>query len=59
MTGASDTSQAIAYHDIFALTPYHVALQDYRIRDAVDVALNALKESGRYQEIITSYGGVQ
>lgn len=59
VTSASDSDQVIAYHDIFPPTPYHVAFQDHRIRDAFDVALTAMKESGRYQEIIASYGGVQ
>jgi polar amino acid transport system substrate-binding protein len=59
VTSAGDSDQAIAYHDIFPPTPYHVAFQDHRIRDAFDVALTAMKESGRYQEIIESYGGVQ
>jgi polar amino acid transport system substrate-binding protein len=59
VTAASDADQTIAYHNIFPPTPYHVAFQDYRVRDAFDAALTAMKESGRYGEIIDSYGGVQ
>lgn len=59
VTAASDADQAVTYHDIFSPTPYHVAFQDHHIRDAFDVALTAMKESGRYGEIIDSYGGIQ
>ncbi len=59
VTAASDADQAVTYHDIFPPTPYHVAFQDHHIRDAFDVALTAMKESGRYGEIIDSYGGIQ
>ena len=59
VTSATDSSQEITFHAIFPLSPYHVAFQDGRIRDAFDVALTAMKESGSYQEIIDNYGGVQ
>ncbi|MBT7615623.1 MAG: transporter substrate-binding domain-containing protein, partial [Rhodospirillaceae bacterium] len=53
------TSAYDADHAIFPPTPYHVAFISDGARDAFDQALEAMKASGRYDEIIAAYGGVQ
>jgi len=54
-----NAAAAIAYHDIFPPTPYHVAFLDENARDAFNATLAAMRSSGRYQAIVDSYAGVQ
>ncbi len=53
----ADSTQAITVHDLFPPTPYHVAFRDEAARDAFDAALARLRQSGRYDAIVSSYGG--
>ncbi|MBF0099881.1 MAG: ABC transporter substrate-binding protein [Desulfobacterales bacterium] len=45
----------ITFHPIFKPNPYSVAFRDEKIKNAFNQGLEALKKSGRYQEIINSY----
>jgi polar amino acid transport system substrate-binding protein len=58
VTADVDVSQKVSYHKIFPPTPYRMAFRDADVRNAFDRALAKLKSSGRYQELIDSYGGV-
>ena len=55
----ADTGQRVTTHGIFEPTAYHVAFRDPAVRDAFDTALAAMRQSGRYSEIIAAYGGVE
>lgn len=50
-----DTSQPVDVFEVFEPTKYKVAFRDKQIRDDFNEGLKALKASGRYEEIISSY----
>ncbi|WP_218048697.1 substrate-binding periplasmic protein [Curvivirga aplysinae] len=52
----SDVTQKVTYHEIFAPSMFAAVFQDYEICNKFNDGLKQLKESGRYQEIIESYG---
>lgn len=51
-----DTSQPVAYHEIFPPTRYMVAFRDRGMCDEFNQALKALKASGAYAAIVARYG---
>lgn len=57
VTSMADTKRPVTRHSIFPPTSYRVGFRDEATRDAFDVALAALRASGRYDAIIESYGG--
>ena len=57
VTSMADSRQPVTRHAIFPPTSYRVGFRDEATRDAFDVALAALRASGRYDAIIESYGG--
>lgn len=57
VTSMADTQQPVTRHKIFPPTSYRVGFRDEATRDAFDVALAALRASGRYDTIVESYGG--
>lgn len=50
-----DTSQPITTHNIFPSSHYRVAFKNKAARDKFNKGLEALKKSGRYDEIIRQY----
>ena len=50
-----DTSQPVAYHEIFPPTPYRVAFRDAALRDAFNAALKKMRSDGRYDAIMKKY----
>ncbi len=57
VTSMADTGQPVTRHAIFPPSSYRVGFRDEATRDAFDVALAAMRASGRYDAIIESYGG--
>lgn len=50
------TDQAVVYHHLFSKeTPYYAAFKERGLRDEFNDALETLRTSGRYQEIINRY----
>lgn len=52
-----DKNKPVVYHELFVPNQYQMAFIDKRARDDFDVAIQSLKASGRYQEIIDAYMG--
>jgi polar amino acid transport system substrate-binding protein len=50
-----DASQEVAIYRVFAPSLYKVAFRSKAQRDAFNIALKKLRDSGRYEEIIRTY----